>query len=147
MKKRHDLVIAALLVAAFLFVGYGFLFTAPSKDSETRIVHIKKGQNFQQITGLLSKAGLLKSPTGFQLLGRATGAPRRIKAGEYELTTAMKPLELLSALTRGKVKDYALTFPEGFSMVEIAAVERYRGDRPGAELGPDRARRRSRDDE
>jgi UPF0755 protein len=54
------------------------------------------------------------------LYARTQGLDRSVKSGEYDLSPAMTPIEILAKLTTGEVKTYSVTFPEGLHFGEIA---------------------------
>ena len=123
MKKRLQkivliLSVALLLVATHLYVTF---YTAPSTTPETRTVVIDRGSSFRMVAEKLEKAGVVRSAESFSFAARLLGAYKKVKAGEYELTTNMTPMEVIDYLVKGKVKKYMVTVPEGFSIREIAA--------------------------
>ncbi|MCK5554284.1 MAG: endolytic transglycosylase MltG, partial [Deltaproteobacteria bacterium] len=44
----------------------------------------------------------------------------KVKAGEYELSSNLTPLQVLDILTTGKVKQYKIFIPEGYTVAQIA---------------------------
>jgi UPF0755 protein len=70
----------------------------------------------------LSKAGVVKGSGGFVFAAALKGAHKKIKAGEYELSSSMTPMEILTHLVEGRTKKYSVTFPEGYSIKEIATA-------------------------
>jgi len=46
---------------------------------------------------------------------------RTIKSGEYELSTALTPIEILDKISSGQVKTWPVTLPEGLTLEEVAA--------------------------
>ncbi|SLM49127.1 conserved protein of unknown function [Nitrospira japonica] len=87
-----------------------------------KIVTIPDRSTFFQVATLLEHEGLIKSRSAFVLLGRSQSADRRIRAGEYELTAAMAPAEILGKLLSGQVVLHPITIPEGLTMVQIASL-------------------------
>ncbi len=121
--KRTIYIIIGLAVAALIIMPsyyYSLLYTPASRDGKNVTITIKSGSNFPAITRTLISAGILKNAKGFKLAARIKRAHRNIKAGEYELSGSMTPLEVLKAMTTGKVKYYSITFPEGYSIKEMA---------------------------
>jgi len=105
----------------------------PQEHPRSKIVSIPEGSTFQQVAALLEREGLIKSRSGFLLLGRSQSAERRIRAGEYELNAAMPAAEILSKLLSGQVVLHPITIPEGLTMVQIANMMEQQGvtDRAG----------------
>ena len=69
-----------------------------SDQSIEKVLSILPGQNFKDITKSLFKAGLVKDPIKFNVLGRIKKADTRIKAGKYRLFTDMTPNQLIDDL-------------------------------------------------
>ena len=88
----------------------------------SKVVVIPEGSTFQHVAGLLERERLVKSRSAFVLLGKALEADRKIRPGEYELSPAMAPADILSKLLAGRVVLHAVTIPEGYTMVQIADV-------------------------
>lgn len=125
MIRQTAFFIIGAIVAVVLILSthiYSALFTAPSDENVKTVVVIEKGEGLPSIMKNLSGAGLIKSETGFKLLSRLSGAHRNIKAGEYELSTAMTPVEILKTLREGKVKYHFVTIPEGYRIEDIAPL-------------------------
>jgi UPF0755 protein len=118
---RLSVLIAALLI---LFGVIAFLIWADNpidNRQSTVIVEIPKGSGFIRIVDLIDEAGMVKNKPFFYLLSICLGATRQIKAGEYELSTAMTPTEVIEKLVRGEIKTYPILIPEDFTVREIAA--------------------------
>jgi len=58
----------------------------------------------------------------FEALARVLGQSREIKAGSYELTEPVNPLQLLDKLTRGDVTQGELTLIEGWTFRQFSAA-------------------------
>lgn len=123
--KKHLGKILLLASAALLVVAthiYITLYTPPSDRPEVRVVLVERGSSFSMVAEKLEKAGVVRSADSFSFAARLLGAYRKVKAGEYEFTTDMPPLEVIDYLVKGRVKKYMVTVPEGFSVREIAAA-------------------------
>jgi len=122
--KKHLRKILVLLTAALLIAAthiYITLYAPPSDVPEVRIVLVERGSSFSMVAEKLEKAGVIRSADSFSFAARLLGAYRKVKAGEYEFTTGMAPLEVIDYLVKGRVKKYMVTVPEGFGIKEIAA--------------------------
>lgn len=91
-----------------------------SRDPAEKTVVISAGQNFSAVAKSLSGEGLVKNPLKFKLLARIKGCDKRIRAGEYMLSTGMSPMGMLDKLVRGDVVLHRLTIPEGYNLTQIA---------------------------
>ena len=92
------------------------------EQSISAAVVIKPGQQFKTVPEHLHQLGLLKKPFKFKLYARLKQLDKRIKAGEYLLSSDMSPKEILDKLVSGKVRQHKITIPEGYSLAQIAAV-------------------------
>jgi UPF0755 protein len=92
------------------------------EKSISAVVVIKPGQQFKTIPGHLHELGILKKPFNFGIYARFKHLDKRIKAGEYILSSAMSPKEILHKFVSGKVRLHRVTLPEGYSLTQIAAV-------------------------
>jgi UPF0755 protein len=116
-------VVVALGVAAYRVMKWTETPVVPVQDHPpSKIVTIPDRSTFFQVATLLEQEGLIKSRSAFVLLGRSQSADRRIRAGEYELSAAMAPAEILAKLLSGQVVLHPITIPEGLTMVQIAAL-------------------------
>lgn len=62
---------------------------------------------------------MLPNAWSFILLAHVTGYSASLKAGEYVLTQNLSPLGLLEYLTQGKVRQYTVTFLEGWTFSQF----------------------------
>lgn len=118
-----------VLLLAFYFLLDAFLFLSLPVNFERkeRKVSIPKGSTFKQIVRILEEEELLRSPTRFFLMASILGAPGRVKAGEYHLSTSMLPQEILHKLVQGDVIKYRITIPEGYNVRQSAAYLEEKG--------------------
>ena len=114
--------VACAMVGSILLLIFFNYATSPI-DFEYRevTVEIPRGISFTQTTGILEEAGLIRHERGFSLLAFVTGASKHIQAGEYDLRSSMSPAAVLERLVKGKVKEYHVFIPEGFTLDRIAA--------------------------
>ncbi len=84
------------------------------------MVQIPAGEGIRQISQHLYEQGIIGHPRFFDILTRLNKQDKNIKAGEYELSAAQAPQEILAILASGRVKLYKVTIPEGFTARQIA---------------------------
>ena len=104
--------------------GYGAWYVA-TPLSVARLpleVEIPRGAGFRASLVELEKAGIAVRPYEFELLARALGRERDIKAGSYEIATAVTPTELLDKLTRGDVTQADVRLIEGWTFSQFRAA-------------------------
>lgn len=89
--------------------------------TEQRFV-VDYGQSLTRVARNLRKNGLIADPRILRIFARMHPDRISIKAGEYMLSAAMTPREILDQLVAGKVITYSVTFPEGLTIREMADV-------------------------
>ncbi|MCP3952230.1 MAG: endolytic transglycosylase MltG, partial [Desulfobacterales bacterium] len=116
------ILLACVFIASFVFFQKVSKFSSSPNNpaGEAERFHIKPGQNLSVISDNLESKGIIKSSFFFKLLARYKDSAKKLKAGEYILSASKTPLEILSIITKGEVKLYKLTFPEGLNIKEIA---------------------------
>ena len=101
-----------------------FYLIDPSDPSNTNIIifDAKPDQSFREIAQSLEAQGLIQSRLAFRLLARIDNKDTAIKAGEYELSAAMSPTEILNKMIRGDVRQRRVTIKEGATISDIATA-------------------------
>lgn len=124
----------APVLVLVLFVGVGYPAVQwilqpkadPANNPPLHLIDVQEGFSFQQVADELAEKGIIKSRRAFVLLSQITMTDRQVKPGEYVFHAGMKPLNILTDLREGKVLLHQVTFPEGFTMQQMAArLERY----------------------
>jgi len=124
-----------LLGATFLFLLFFMLAALWAHHSlqpveekgEDRIFLVAEGATLSQVAVDLENAHIIRSSIFFRLAGRFKGNDHQIKAGEYQLSSAIPPLKILETLEKGRVMTHAITVPEGFNLEQIADVLEQKG--------------------
>lgn len=120
------LVCLLTLAAAAAFVWHHqramltWLATPLDPGGEARLVNIEAGTSVRGALALLVREGLVADAPYVRFVGRVGPPVAGVKVGEYELSPALSPLELLDMLAQGRVKTYGFTIPEGFTVVDVA---------------------------
>lgn len=83
------------------------------------IMEIAKGDSFNRTVDELIEHNIAITPHWFKLLAYRRKALNGLKAGEYQLDHGMTAPEILALFVSGSVKQYAITFPEGWRFTEI----------------------------
>ncbi len=122
-ERKSDLSISFMgLVVVLLATIYVHFLTPPSWEKHEKVVVIPTGASFHDVARILEENGIVRDRRSFYLLARFEKAISRVKAGEYEVNTGMKPMEVLSKLIRGDVIKYPITIPEGYNLFQIGEV-------------------------
>lgn len=120
LRKRKTLAVIAAVVLLAGLISYRYAHTPVNPSTAETTVNIPKGSGFLRITEILDDAGLVQNRPFFWALALFKKANRHIRAGEYELSGAMSPSDILDKLVRGAIKDYKVTLPEDITAGEVA---------------------------
>jgi UPF0755 protein len=125
---RIVIFLSVVLVAtgAGLWIDMARFAQRPAAPEDTPwVIDIAPGETFNRLTSVLKRNDLITSHWRFKLLARIRGDDKRLKAGEYALSRAMTPAQILDILVSGKVLLHRLMIPEGYTVAQIAAeIER-----------------------
>ena len=128
MKKILLLILIPLLVIVCLAAGVIFqLHTYAETPANVNaqddvIIHVRPGQTLKSTANSLHQANLIKSRWKFILIARFKGMDKHLKAGEYLLSAAMAPHQILEKMVKGAVNLHKLTVPEGYNISQIAVL-------------------------
>lgn len=112
---------AAALAAVYLDVQQ-FAHRPADASAAPQTFEVISGQGLRRISHRLAEAGLVRNPSKFALLARLEGQETAIQAGEYRLSAAMAPSEILRDMVNGRVRLHRITVPEGYTMRQIAVT-------------------------
>jgi UPF0755 protein len=97
---------------------------AGAATAKTQLIEVRPGATLASVASELERSGLIRDANQFRILAKLRGH-ETIKVGEYEITPALRPTEILERLNSGISVRHTLTIPEGFNVFEIASeVER-----------------------
>ena len=126
MKKLAAVVVLFLACAAAAATAYLFYSRAhePFQGYATpeQVVTIPRGTATPAIGRLLVNAGVVRDLTTFRVAVWLTGDDRRLQAGEYQFDRPMSAIDVLGKIATGDVVLLTLTFREGLTIKEMAAV-------------------------
>ncbi len=111
---------AGIVVHQFLAWSNRPLTTA--EKGREMLFSLPAGQGVKQTARVLEQEGLVSDALRFALLARIEKQDKSLKAGEYVLSAAMSPRQILAQLVKGRVHLYRVTIPEGFTLVQIAGA-------------------------
>ncbi len=89
-------------------------------------VFLPAGSTLAPITDSLVAHGIVQHPKWFAFVARAGRFDRKLKAGYYEFERGQPVFEILRALAAGSEKTTRVTIPEGYTILDIAAVAQER---------------------
>lgn len=114
-----------LLVAVAMFAAFWYIYdyaTSPAMaNAETRVFEVPPGTGINLLGRRLKKEGIITHPEQFKYLAMYQARNEKIKAGEYLLSPAMSPIEIINKMMRGDVVLHKLTIPEGYTIQQVAA--------------------------
>lgn len=100
---------------------YNHSIEAPDKNSKTtKLVKIKKGDTLDSIAAKLEKKELINSKLCFKIKAKSLGKDTAMLPGRYTLSRALSNEEIINIFAVGR-KSKTLTFPEGYTVRDVAA--------------------------
>ncbi len=119
---RTGFALASLvLFALFIWLAVS-LYCLRTFDPEEVRVEIEKGMGANSVARLLEEKGIIGARLPFIVSYRLFFYPRKIKAGEYVLTSPLRAKEVLDILVKGRAFLHPVTVPEGLTAEEIAPL-------------------------
>ncbi len=126
--KRIAIALGALLLVLSTLTAMGlwqmnhFIHTPADRSGKQQIIIIEPGKNLKAISRLLASKTIISRDILFRLLVRHRRMATKIQAGEYGLSAAMTPEQILAILVKGQVLLHRITVPEGLNLEETAAI-------------------------
>jgi UPF0755 protein len=118
-----------LLVVLFLAAGAaGYVFYSRIDEpyrgypDEAAELEIPPGSGTRAIGDRLVAGGVVRDTLTFRIALWATGDARRLKAGEYRFDHPMSARDVVGKIARGEVDLVNITFREGLTIGEMAAI-------------------------
>ncbi|MEQ1731322.1 MAG: endolytic transglycosylase MltG [Vicinamibacterales bacterium] len=124
MKKLALLVVVLLLAAG---VGAFVLYARVDQpyrgyDTEAQELDIAQGSGTRAIGDALVAAGIVRDSLTYRLAVWLSGDARRLKAGEYRFDRPMTAREVVDKIAKGEVDLVRITFREGLTIADMAAL-------------------------
>jgi UPF0755 protein len=112
--------VVALLVLAT--AGLGWLVVTPTAAVRQGplMVMIPPHEGLLGIANRLLEAQVIRSRVAFVAGTLVRGAPRHLKAGEYEVPRDANAWAIIALLESGRVRQHAILHPEGATVAELA---------------------------
>ncbi len=89
---------------------------------EEVFMDVEPGDSTQIIAERLVAAGVVPDAWTFRLAVWQSGRERDLQAGEYQFRGPMSPLDVVQKIATGQVVLHTITFPEGLTIREMAAI-------------------------
>jgi UPF0755 protein len=122
-----------LLLLVLLCAGAGAWFYTgvdrPFKGyaAQEQFVEIAQGAGSAAIAKRLADAGVVRGVNTFRLALWITGQGRRLQAGEYQFDRPLSARQVVDKIARGDVYVRPITFPEGLTLKQMAALYESKG--------------------
>jgi UPF0755 protein len=95
-------------------------------------VDLPAGTSVSGIADRLASAGVVSDPLTFRIAARLSGADRQLQAGEYRFSEPISAFQVVTKIAEGDVFTHPITFPEGLTIREMAALFEKAGLGPAA---------------
>ena len=119
----NKIIVCVLLIISFaggwVWHDYQSALYTPAVIGSPIVIEIDKGDSFKQITDKLLAKSLNFRPFWFKVIAVQKKTFKKLKTGEYELAPGLTLPEILTLFVQGKTRQYAITFPEGWSFKEV----------------------------
>jgi len=113
----------ALVLAYGAFEIAAFLIAPASTSPIEKVVEVREGMTLTEVSELLRREQVVENALYFRIVSRWTQTDKKLRAGEFALNTAMRPLEVLDVLVRGKnLVAHSVTIPEGVTLRQIGEI-------------------------
>lgn len=128
MKTLARLIVVLLIFVAMLAAGSAYVLYSrvdePYRGYETdaQEVEIPAGSGTRAIGDRLVAAGVVRDTLTYRVALWLSGEARRLKAGEYRFDRPMTAREVIGKIARGEVDLVHITFREGLTIAEMAAI-------------------------
>lgn len=120
MKTIKELVLWLLFIAIIVAGLAGFYALRPLSFSQLPYeFSLKQGSSLKSAARQMQQAGVLPSDWLFVLLARGMGKATQIKPGNYQLETAVTPLQLLDMISKGRVEQSSVSIIEGWTFKQL----------------------------
>jgi UPF0755 protein len=103
-------------------------------DAPETFVEIPQGSGSVAIAKRLADAGVVQDVNTFRLALWITGEGRRLQAGEYRFDQPVSARQVADKIARGDVYVRPITFPEGLTVKQMAAIYESKGFGPAKEF-------------
>ena len=134
MLKRLSMALACLILlgagaAAFAWQELLARIEAPHPGIAAAgvFVEIAPGDSVAAIASRLVAAGIVADEWTFRFAARRSGRDRYLQAGEYFFGAPVSPLDAVAKIADGRVHLRPITFPEGLTLPEMAAIVEAKG--------------------
>src|SRR5260370_3338149 len=137
MKKAGAaLLLIVILVAAAAAAWFYIGVDRPLKgySGPEQFVEVPPGTGSSAIAKRLADAGVVRDVNSFRIALWVTGEGRRLQAGEYRFDHPVSARQVADKIARGEIFVRPITFPEGLTIKQMAALYESKGFGPAQEF-------------
>ena len=137
MKRLFGLILLLVVVVVAVAAWWFYMgVDRPFKgyDAPETFVEIPQGAGSVAIAKRLADAGVVRDVASFRLALWITGQGRRLQAGEYRFDHPVSARQVADKIARGDVFVRPITFPEGLTIRQMAALYESKGFGPAKEF-------------
>lgn len=120
MRKIKFIIVASVTALLVIFAASLYIGAVYWRSPANQEVEIKPGTSMRGISDELAAKRVIGTPRLFEIIARARGLGRTMRAGTYEFAAGMTMNEVMGKMARGEVKQYPFTIVEGWNLEEIA---------------------------
>ena len=137
MKRLFGILILVICVAAA--IGGWWFYTGVDRpfkgySGTEQFVEIPRGAGSVVIARQLADAGVIRDVNSFRLALWVSGKGRHLQAGEYRFDRAVSAREVADKIARGEIYVRPITFPEGLTIKQMAALYESKGFGPAQDF-------------
>jgi UPF0755 protein len=114
------LVSVALLGVAVVVGTANWMLSPLMASAPDAILRVRSGASLGEVARELESRGLVRSAFAFKWLARYRKQEAELQVGEYRLSPALAPGEILSRIVEGRVATYEVVVPEGLTAAQVA---------------------------
>ncbi|MGB4599519.1 MAG: endolytic transglycosylase MltG [Trichlorobacter sp.] len=103
-------------------VWYVYLLQPCGNGKRVYGLTVPKGAGFAQIAQELERQGIVRSALHLRIIGRLRGFDLRMQPGDYRLSDAMAPADILEKMASGLTDACKFAVPEGYSIFQVAEL-------------------------
>jgi UPF0755 protein len=127
-------ILVAIVAAAAVWIFIGVARPYKGYDASEQFVQIAPGAPPRAIGRRLTEAGVVRDQASFAFALARSGQARRLQAGEYRFDRPMTPYDVIDKIARGDVYVRPVTFREGLTIQQMAAIYEQEGFGKAAEF-------------
>ena len=123
-KKFKILLLSLVIIAGLcLYMGYRFFYGSNTQiEEKSKLIYIRTGSDFEQVTQMLEYKGILKNIKTFITIAKLKNYNQNIIPGRYRVMKGMSNLELINLLESGKQEPVKLNLYNIRTKYEFAGL-------------------------